>query len=238
VVPIGQLDAEDSHKRKRKSRTSTGIGCHEKVDINIGSGGYNGTDGSTSEVREEVVVLDSSCENETSKEPQSVIQPISLPSTDRENIMDVGNCLQISEQCTTSAIDVNNEEKFRKVVPLLNEDGIGNAKGPSLEIDLEKIRLINLKAAQELKKRKMSSQPPNNAFAAASMTTVDPDAFASDRPGMSENAAEDELERTFEKKLFKEMKIIGQFNLGFIIGKLGKDLFIVDQHASGMFSTG
>lgn len=28
------------------------------------------------------------------------------------------------------------------------------------------------------------------------------------------------------------MKIIGQFNLGFIIARLGNDLFIIDQHAS------
>lgn len=28
------------------------------------------------------------------------------------------------------------------------------------------------------------------------------------------------------------MQIIGQFNLGFIITKLGNDLFIVDQHAT------
>lgn len=29
------------------------------------------------------------------------------------------------------------------------------------------------------------------------------------------------------------MHILGQFNLGFIIARLGKDLFIIDQHASG-----
>jgi DNA mismatch repair protein PMS2 len=28
------------------------------------------------------------------------------------------------------------------------------------------------------------------------------------------------------------MKVVGQFNLGFIIGKLHDDLFIIDQHAS------
>lgn len=28
------------------------------------------------------------------------------------------------------------------------------------------------------------------------------------------------------------MKIVGQFNLGFIIARLGNDLFIIDQHAS------
>lgn len=29
------------------------------------------------------------------------------------------------------------------------------------------------------------------------------------------------------------MDILGQFNLGFIIARLGRDLFIIDQHASG-----
>lgn len=28
------------------------------------------------------------------------------------------------------------------------------------------------------------------------------------------------------------MEILGQFNLGFIIARLGRDLFIIDQHAS------
>ncbi|XP_022640680.1 DNA mismatch repair protein PMS1 isoform X3 [Vigna radiata var. radiata] len=39
-----------------------------------------------------------------------------------------------------------------------------------------------------------------------------------------------ELERFFKKEDFGRMKVIGQFNLGFIICKLDKDLFIVDQH--------
>ncbi|KAL3648019.1 hypothetical protein CASFOL_008987 [Castilleja foliolosa] len=45
-------------------------------------------------------------------------------------------------------------------------------------------------------------------------------------------AATIELERLFKKEDFKHMKVIGQFNLGFIIGKLDQDLFIVDQHAA------
>ncbi|PIN11318.1 hypothetical protein CDL12_16081 [Handroanthus impetiginosus] len=45
-------------------------------------------------------------------------------------------------------------------------------------------------------------------------------------------AATKELERLFKKEDFKQMKVIGQFNLGFIIGKLDQDLFIVDQHAA------
>lgn len=36
----------------------------------------------------------------------------------------------------------------------------------------------------------------------------------------------------FSQDMFKEMEIIGQFNLGFIITKLKSDLFIIDQHAT------
>lgn len=45
-------------------------------------------------------------------------------------------------------------------------------------------------------------------------------------------AATNELEKLFKKEDFGRMKVIGQFNLGFIIGKLDQDLFIVDQHAA------
>jgi DNA mismatch repair protein PMS2 len=47
-----------------------------------------------------------------------------------------------------------------------------------------------------------------------------------------EREAEKELRRVFDKKDFRKMHIIGQFNLGFIIARLGKDIFIIDQHAS------
>jgi len=40
------------------------------------------------------------------------------------------------------------------------------------------------------------------------------------------------LRRLFEKNSFKEMRIVGQFNLGFILATHGGDLFIIDQHAT------
>ncbi|XP_061191290.1 mismatch repair endonuclease PMS2-like isoform X2 [Saccostrea echinata] len=45
-------------------------------------------------------------------------------------------------------------------------------------------------------------------------------------------SAEEELQREISKSMFREMEILGQFNLGFIIVKLNNDLFIVDQHAT------
>ena len=45
-------------------------------------------------------------------------------------------------------------------------------------------------------------------------------------------AAEEELRRVFKKADFERMRVVGQFNLGFIIARSGDDIFIVDQHAS------
>ncbi|KAI7871097.1 MutL C terminal dimerization domain-containing protein [Spinellus fusiger] len=42
----------------------------------------------------------------------------------------------------------------------------------------------------------------------------------------------DTLNRLINKSDFAEMKILGQFNLGFIIVSLKNDLFIIDQHAA------
>ncbi|XP_049547569.1 mismatch repair endonuclease PMS2 [Anopheles darlingi] len=48
----------------------------------------------------------------------------------------------------------------------------------------------------------------------------------------SNKAAENELQTEITKADFAAMKIVGQFNLGFIVCRLGDDLFIVDQHAT------
>ncbi|GAB6027269.1 Mismatch repair endonuclease pms2 [Chamberlinius hualienensis] len=48
----------------------------------------------------------------------------------------------------------------------------------------------------------------------------------------SNEQAESELKKQLTKEMFKKMKIIGQFNLGFIITELDDELFIIDQHAT------
>ena len=50
--------------------------------------------------------------------------------------------------------------------------------------------------------------------------------------GAREAEADEELRRVFDKADFKRMHVIGQFNLGFLVCRLGRDIFIVDQHAS------
>eukprot|EP00494_Astrolonche_serrata_P023913 UN24171 len=48
----------------------------------------------------------------------------------------------------------------------------------------------------------------------------------------AEEEREEVLTKLITKEKFKEMRVIGQFNLGFIVAELGNDLFIIDQHAS------
>ncbi|GFY69738.1 mismatch repair endonuclease PMS2 [Trichonephila inaurata madagascariensis] len=50
-------------------------------------------------------------------------------------------------------------------------------------------------------------------------------------PSENQNA-EEELKKEISKEDFSSMKIIGQFNLGFILTRLNDDLFIIDQHAT------
>ncbi len=45
-------------------------------------------------------------------------------------------------------------------------------------------------------------------------------------------AAEHELSKNLKKEDFTRMSVLGQFNLGFIIARLDRDLFIIDQHAA------
>uniref|UniRef100_A0A2P2L3A1 DNA mismatch repair protein PMS1 n=3 Tax=Rhizophora mucronata TaxID=61149 RepID=A0A2P2L3A1_RHIMU len=70
----------------------------------------------------------------------------------------------------------------------------------------------------------------HRSYAAASLELSQPD--NEERRAGALAAATTELERLFQKQDFGRMKVIGQFNLGFIIGKLDQDLFIVDQHAA------
>ncbi|KAL6217237.1 hypothetical protein ACLB2K_010454 [Fragaria x ananassa] len=86
---------------------------------------------------------------------------------------------------------------------------------------------------QQIFSRLQSSMPGVKAqrcYAAATLELSQPE--NEERKARALAAATKELERLFRKEDFGKMKVIGQFNLGFIIGKLDQDLFIVDQHAA------
>jgi DNA mismatch repair protein PMS2 len=117
---------------------------------------------------------------------------------------------------------------------------VTNLCGPSeMIIDIDWIRKQTLgKARSELNRKrgnKASFALPSHTFLAA---TLSKEGGGDTEKGegdvmINSSAADNELERIFQKSDFKKMRVVGQFNLGFIVARLGNDLFIVDQHASG-----
>lgn len=77
--------------------------------------------------------------------------------------------------------------------------------------------------AEEELQMKMEELAMNRSYRLKFKEKIDPS---------KNDKAEVELETEIKKETFSEMQVLGQFNLGFIIAKLGSDLFIVDQHAT------
>eukprot|EP00249_Psilotum_nudum_P020639 c27788_g1_i2 orf=360-2978(-) len=117
---------------------------------------------------------------------------------------------------------------------VVDADNTGNAFS-TLSFNLEKLRskikrglfkfngTLSLSKGKRIRKRK---------FFTAATTSLDDAVKEGSEKEEALAAAVRELEKTFDKADFKRMKVVGQFNLGFILAKLDQDLFIIDQHAS------
>ncbi|KAJ9543345.1 hypothetical protein OSB04_023052 [Centaurea solstitialis] len=95
--------------------------------------------------------------------------------------------------------------------------------------ELKKRRQQKLSALQASKDA-LAKSKTKGCYAAATLELSQ--AVKEDAKARALSAATFELEKLFKKEDFGRMKVIGQFNLGFIIGKLDQDLFVVDQHAA------
>lgn len=104
--------------------------------------------------------------------------------------------------------------------PTVNEPQPQRGGVIRMEFDLEKIRARQRAAHRGI--RGDQEQEQTAQFGASSLSTE----------GFNDAQAQDELRRIFEKQSFKEMRVVGQFNKGFIVCRLHDEIFIVDQHAS------
>lgn len=149
------------------------------------------------------------------------------------------SCSQLATSAVASDVSVLREcsDMVTKVVnecsttPLSEKEP--NAAASIIGFDLKKLRLRFEKGLVSYKEYSNIGKPvrKKRPFYAASMGV---ECSANVESGKEEAlaAATRELERTFNKADFKNMKVLGQFNLGFILAKLNNDLFIIDQHAS------
>ncbi|OWR42288.1 putative DNA mismatch repair protein pms2 [Danaus plexippus plexippus] len=116
--------------------------------------------------------------------------------------------------CNTKSIETT-KPKGNKVITDKEQLGKTVRMEVTLKTSMEQIK----KLSDTYKKNKDNSKPDRIRF----KTKIDP---------VFNKKCEEELSREIEKQSFKKMKIIGQFNLGFIITRLDDDLFIIDQHAT------
>lgn len=121
----------------------------------------------------------------------------------------------------------------------------------SVELDLESLGsdgtlACSLDSIRALRRKRQRSSESEEHVAKRAMTVAEEEqairfggsasveacaAVTGDAAVRQARVAEDELTRVLNKGAFRRMRVLGQFNLGFIIGQLETDLFILDQHA-------
>jgi DNA mismatch repair protein PMS2 len=137
-------------------------------------------------------------------EQTGIIQMIQMKCKDEEIKQPCGN--EVSVDTAAPAVVRLDDEKM---------DGLSR-KVVHMSISIESI-----KKQIEHKKHKISGD--KNEVSVKFRAEIDP---------AKSQAAERELRKEISQDMFAKMEILGQFNLGFIVTRLGPDLFIIDQHAT------
>ncbi|GAA5804975.1 hypothetical protein HPULCUR_010485 [Helicostylum pulchrum] len=120
--------------------------------------------------------------------------------------------------------DMESEEQEPVYVGIKSTGGFWNTEGKSLKISSNMSNMLQL-----LKKATAVDETPSSATS-VELTTLK---NASIQNTVDNEIATEALSRVIHKPDFARMKVLGQFNLGFIIASLDdKDLYIIDQHAS------
>ncbi|KAF7988329.1 hypothetical protein HCN44_000902 [Aphidius gifuensis] len=125
----------------------------------------------------------------------------------KQHVNDADN---VDDSGNADATDVDNKNKI---------DEIYYEKLPDSEMKIN-IDIIKLSMKKKCELNNIDNNCNNNIKFRAK---IDPS---------KSSDAEKELMKELSTESFIKMKIIGQFNLGFIIAELDDDLFIIDQHAT------
>ncbi|KAL5791807.1 hypothetical protein ACOSP7_000401 [Xanthoceras sorbifolium] len=170
-----------------------------------------------------------SSDDNTIRRPEEVTQEKAMPLVDEPKTVSSSNDIQHMP-----------EDQSVEVSPLHFSGSLLDAPMPSS--DQKKCSTLQF-SFQDLRRRRqqrLSTMQSSigtsgivklkRCYAAATLELSQPE--NEERKARALAAATTELERLFRKEDFSRIRVIGQFNLGFIIGKLDQDLFIVDQHAA------
>jgi DNA mismatch repair protein PMS2 len=144
---------------------------------------------------------------------------ISSKSVEKENLQKVfdekvSNVEKMDE--VDSDLEVLNSISNESQIEFVSQENSFNCN--KINLSLESIRKLieNEKRAENLLEKQRKQRKLELQF----------------KETVNSTKAESELRTEIKKEMFDDMQILGQYNLGFIITKLGSNLFIVDQHAS------
>ncbi|PKA52721.1 DNA mismatch repair protein PMS1 [Apostasia shenzhenica] len=167
-----------------------------------------------------------------------VESPCSIPNKEHEQ---EEAALSSSETIVQASPSISLESKsgrISKACPPLEPCDLNNmikpCSGPKyysvVQFSVCDVRKRRNKRISRLSQAKSTVNRSQRCFSAATLSNVQIENIEGKEDSLA--AAAIELARFFRKEDFRRMEVIGQFNLGFIIGKLDQDLFIVDQHAA------
>ncbi|CAH1638797.1 unnamed protein product [Spodoptera littoralis] len=163
-------------------------------------------------------------ENKTNENVMYLDYFENVPSTQIRHLKDVVIEKSHTITCKTKGLktkanlssDIKEKSpKKQKVVTDQEDLGKNNRRTVTLKTSLEHVKIL----ANMYAEIKNESTPKRIKF----KSEINP---------VFNKKCEEELSKEISKESFKSMKIIGQFNLGFIITRLEDDLFIIDQHAT------
>ncbi|CAB3259709.1 unnamed protein product [Arctia plantaginis] len=142
-----------------------------------------------------------------------------LPTTQIRNVDDIVIDKQHTIYCKPKLdkceIVKSPKEKKSKTVTDTEDLGKGHRRSVTLRTSFD-----HIKALTTIYNTEKKEYVPNRVK------------FKSEINPVFNKKCEEELSREISKDSFRQMKVVGQFNLGFIITRLEDDLFIIDQHAT------
>ncbi|XP_061347276.1 DNA mismatch repair protein PMS1 isoform X2 [Gastrolobium bilobum] len=131
---------------------------------------------------------------------------------------------------TTKHVLVSDPPLHSSPVQLDSSKSSGQKIRSNMQFSFQDLKKRREKRISMLQSNRCGKANVKSCYTAATLELSQPEIEGQKERALA--AAATELERIFKKEDFSRMKVIGQFNLGFIIGKLDQDLFIVDQHAA------
>lgn len=146
--------------------------------------------------------------------PQTQIRKVDEVVLEKEHTIRCQTKCNIVNKCIESK-EKSPKTRQSKIVTDKEDLGKNNRKTVTLKTSLDHVKAL----VEIYNKAKKVSAPTKVKF----KSEINP---------VFNKKCEEELSREISKDSFKEMKVIGQFNLGFIITQLEDDLFIIDQHAT------